>query len=242
MNYLENLKPFLLDIAKRTKEALGENFIGFYVAGSLTMGSWNPETSDVDFLVVIKDKVNKNQIESLEKINKELSNNSIYRKLEGEYIPLYDLQKKNFSITAPALENGQFNSSTPCMLSSDNILCFNETGVTILGTNFRELDLVVSVEEFKDSVYGMLLESKSKIYSSDTLSEKVKILINIMRCIYSLETSKLPTKKGSLEFSRKLLNEDTYKSIIKYLDTKEEFNLPKEVLLQLYKHALNYKN
>ncbi len=34
------------------REAVGENFVGFYLCGSLALGGFDPETSDVDVLVV----------------------------------------------------------------------------------------------------------------------------------------------------------------------------------------------
>lgn len=44
----------LLDtLANECKSILGDTFVGFYVHGSLTMGCFNYELSDIDFLVVV---------------------------------------------------------------------------------------------------------------------------------------------------------------------------------------------
>lgn len=39
------------------KEILQDNYVGVYFHGSLRLGSFNPEKSDLDFIIVIKDKI-----------------------------------------------------------------------------------------------------------------------------------------------------------------------------------------
>jgi predicted nucleotidyltransferase len=45
------------DILTFYKKLLGGNLLGFYLHGSLAMGCFNPESSDIDFLVVVRDKL-----------------------------------------------------------------------------------------------------------------------------------------------------------------------------------------
>jgi len=40
------------DLVAGVRDALGDNFVGFYLCGSLALGGFDPETSDVDILVV----------------------------------------------------------------------------------------------------------------------------------------------------------------------------------------------
>jgi streptomycin 3"-adenylyltransferase len=47
----------LNEIVTTLKGLLGANLVGVYLHGSLAMGSFNPQTSDVDFLVVTSDKL-----------------------------------------------------------------------------------------------------------------------------------------------------------------------------------------
>lgn len=50
-NYLNKLKDAIKNIT-------GENFIGIYIHGSLAIGGFNPDRSDVDLLVVVKHSLN----------------------------------------------------------------------------------------------------------------------------------------------------------------------------------------
>ncbi|WP_225445795.1 aminoglycoside adenylyltransferase domain-containing protein [Paenibacillus arenosi] len=48
---------YLDKIVAHFKEELKENLLGIYLHGSLSMGCFNPHKSDVDFIVVIKDRL-----------------------------------------------------------------------------------------------------------------------------------------------------------------------------------------
>ena len=49
-----NIKSLLKEIKDSFSKQLGKNLIGIYIHGSLAMGSFNINSSDVDFLVIIK--------------------------------------------------------------------------------------------------------------------------------------------------------------------------------------------
>lgn len=46
------IKDFVTDLLYITKEIIKEDFIGFYIHGSLAMGGFNPKSSDIDVLVL----------------------------------------------------------------------------------------------------------------------------------------------------------------------------------------------
>lgn len=49
--------PLVLNrVVELFKEELGGNLVGIYLHGSLAMGCFNPDTSDVDLLLVVRDK------------------------------------------------------------------------------------------------------------------------------------------------------------------------------------------
>ena len=51
------LDDFLNRYVERSKEILGENLAGVYLHGSAVMGCFNPEKSDVDLIIVVKETV-----------------------------------------------------------------------------------------------------------------------------------------------------------------------------------------
>lgn len=47
-----DVKDFVFHLLSETKEIIKEDFIGFYIHGSLAMGGFNPNSSDIDIVVV----------------------------------------------------------------------------------------------------------------------------------------------------------------------------------------------
>src|SRR5215470_3898494 len=67
--------------------ALGDNFVGFYLVGSLATGDFDLD-SDVDFLVVIKDELSTAELEALKTTHRKIHSLESYpaKHLEGSYI------------------------------------------------------------------------------------------------------------------------------------------------------------
>ncbi len=76
---------------------LGENFVGLYVYGSLATGGFDPDTSDVDFIVATHSPLTPEQLSALETLHHRLliDGGSWAKKLEGGYVPLADLRRHN---------------------------------------------------------------------------------------------------------------------------------------------------
>ena len=52
-----DVNAILADLLARVQAVLGENFVGMYLYGSLATGTFDPESSDIDFLVATQAKV-----------------------------------------------------------------------------------------------------------------------------------------------------------------------------------------
>lgn len=74
---------------------LGEQFIGMYLYGSLSLGDFDPQTSDVDFLVVTKAALPDETIAALQVLHRSIatSNLPFATRLEGSYIPQTALRR-----------------------------------------------------------------------------------------------------------------------------------------------------
>jgi predicted nucleotidyltransferase len=54
-----HVHTLLTEICDKFQTCLGDNFTGFYLHGSLVMGCFNFDLSDIDFLVIIKDPMDR---------------------------------------------------------------------------------------------------------------------------------------------------------------------------------------
>ncbi|MEO8392287.1 MAG: aminoglycoside adenylyltransferase domain-containing protein [Chloroflexota bacterium] len=59
------IRDFLSAFVQIQRDAFGENLIGVYLHGSLVMESFNPISSDVDLLVVVRDRLSRDQKSAL---------------------------------------------------------------------------------------------------------------------------------------------------------------------------------
>jgi predicted nucleotidyltransferase len=131
----------LSKISRAISGILGDNFIGFYVMGSFVMGDWDPERSDIDFMVVTKKALSKDEAIRIGRLHDALLKSDVGWKLDGAYIYLQQLQEKRFNEKTGSFENHKFIRDSPCHLSSDNVLCLLQYGKCILGTPITELSL-----------------------------------------------------------------------------------------------------
>ncbi|MDR4458710.1 nucleotidyltransferase domain-containing protein, partial [Bacillus tropicus] len=83
--YIVGLKEIFLD----------EKIVGVYIYGSIALGAFHAETSDVDFVTVISDPVNEAEKQQLVELHKKLSGSTLGKRMDVMYIPLSDLGKYN---------------------------------------------------------------------------------------------------------------------------------------------------
>ena len=203
----------LARVAKDLSRILRGNFVGFYIMGSFVMGDWDPKRSDIDFIAVTRKPLDKRESLEIGKMHKSLSQSDLGKKLDGAYTYLEQLQQKRFEERTGSFEDHEFKADCPCHLSADNVLCLLEYGKCIQGVPIKELGLSVSDEELSQAAYDMLLEDINEIDKKEDFQTLYYILIDMLRCIYTLETGKLPTKSKAIEYCRNLVGKDLYENI-----------------------------
>lgn len=65
------------------KEILKDNYVGVYFHGLLSLGSFNPNKSDSDFIIVVKDKIDSKTKELI--FDKMLENEHLFPKKGFEF-------------------------------------------------------------------------------------------------------------------------------------------------------------
>lgn len=68
--------------------ALGDNLVGFYLRGSLALGDFDPETSDLDVLVVTHRPVSNSEFDAVKQVHARIAvgDNPYARRIEVSYI------------------------------------------------------------------------------------------------------------------------------------------------------------
>ena len=136
-------------------------FIGMYLYGSLSSGDFNPETSDVDFLVVTDDALSQNKIAELEALHQRLwaSGHKRASRLEGAYISKQDIRRHApTNAPSPSINEGSFYMDSH---GSDWIIqrhVVREYGMVLAGPDPKSLIDFVSPDDIRSAVLGILNE------------------------------------------------------------------------------------
>ena len=105
---INHLLDLLLSSATRV---LGNQLVGMYLYGSLSSGDFNPETSDIDYLVVTTSTLSDKAIAELESMHHQIWKSGLKwaSKLEGSYIPKRDIRRHDVrSAPCPTVNEGKF--------------------------------------------------------------------------------------------------------------------------------------
>jgi predicted nucleotidyltransferase len=143
------------------KEILKDQFVGMYLYGSLSTGDFNPETSDIDFLIITTSTLSDKSITELESIHRQIWKSGLKwaAKLEGSYIPKKDIRRHNpYSAPCPTVNEGKFYLDKR---GSDWIIqrhVIREQGIVLAGPDPKTLIAPVSPAEIRRSVVGVLHE------------------------------------------------------------------------------------
>lgn len=90
-----DVNQLLNELLVGVQTTLGEQFVGLYLYGSLALGDFNPQSSDIDFVVVTGRELSDSLVSALRTRHERLASRRPRwaRELEGSYIPQSDLRR-----------------------------------------------------------------------------------------------------------------------------------------------------
>lgn len=119
---LEDELPILTEFLKQVQAVLEQEFVGFYLHGSLALGDFDLASSDIDFAVVTKNLLGSKTIAQLEIMHKNLLESfpEMATMLEGAYIPLAEF--RHHDALAPNMQHVHGDSFYLAQLESHWVL------------------------------------------------------------------------------------------------------------------------
>lgn len=228
---------------KNVGEILQDQFVGMYLYGSLSSGDFDPETSDIDFLVVTSDWLSDETIAKLEAMHNQTWATSLKRagKLEGAYVPKELIRRHDPTANpCPTINEGKFYLDR---LGSDWIIqrhVVRECGVVIEGPDPKTLIDFVSPDDLRGAVTGILhewwfpmLEDPSWLRAHDRGYHSYAIL-SMCRVLHALEHGIIVSKPVAARWTQEKFSERWRQPIeLALLARKpipEEFNLLDDAL------------
>ena len=195
----------LYDFVDATCKAFGDNLVGIYLHGSAAMGCFNPASSDIDLIVVIKDALDFDKrrayIDDMVRLNarapkkglevsvvrREVCDPFVYpTPFEFHFSPMY----LDACINAPDEYARSVGHSDPDLAAHFTVI--RERGRVLLGEGIPAVFGEVDGKYYMDSIWTDVSGSES-----DILSEPVYIVLNLARVLaYTREGLVLSKAEG----------------------------------------------
>ncbi|KKI92953.1 hypothetical protein WQ54_07200 [Bacillus sp. SA1-12] len=211
-NVIEILETLLDGI----HELLKEDVIGVYLRGSLALGDFDPETSDIDYLAVMKNAMTDERFTLLKGFHSQLANlhNPYAKHLEGAYIDLNSLKRFQTGKYHPTIYRGEdLKWSEHHMNWIIERWTIREHGITLIGPDPKKLIDRISVEEIQSAVLERLRDWVNWANQSDDpewhlpLSHKAYVVETMCRIMFTLSCGNICSKKHAVVWALEIFPE-----------------------------------
>lgn len=197
------------------KTVLGPQFAGLYLHGSLASGDFNPQTSDIDFLVATVGELPVTTVSALETMHAGLNGSGLKwaPKLEGVYLPLHALRRYDpAGAPYPCLNEERFYLDRP---GSDGVIyrhILREQGLAVAGPPPQTLIEPVPPEAIPQAVLGLLREWWSPMLDNPDPrlhggAYQAYAVLTMCRALYTARYKTVVSKPAAARWAQKALGE-----------------------------------
>lgn len=229
------------DFSTNLLKILKEKLFGIYLTGSLSYGDFVLERSDIDLLVVVKDKLDINEIELIRNLHKDIEDKypSWEERIECSYTPIYMLNEiLPPKEPRPWIGSGVLYPEAP--YGNEwiiNSYLLQEYGIPIYGKQYKELltKPIDILEVQKACVRDIFKEIELKIkYKEELYDSHIQsyTVLNICRILYTVFNAKVGSKVVSAKWVKEVFAPEWSSLIIKSEKWKygEDLNSIEEVV------------
>ena len=216
-----DINAVLNKLLTNIRAVMGSHFLGLYLHGSLACGDFNPQTSDIDFLVVTDGRLSAETFSALKAIHARLFASGLAwsQKLEGAYIPKDDLRRHD-PAHAPIPWLGVDGHFAVEQLGSDWIIqrwILREKGIAVAGPPLKSMIDPVSADDLRQAVRGSLREWWSPPFPSperfQSSEYQAYAILTMCRSLYVLEHGHVASKPEAARWAQKTLG-DPWASLV----------------------------
>lgn len=211
------LEIYINQIVKTFVEELNGNLVGVYLHGSLAMGCFNPEKSDVDLLVIVKKEL---PVVTKKNIIKKLLRLTQGRRNPLEMSIILETYLSNFIYPTPF----ELHFFHPKYLTEEDYICggkgfvdadlaghikvTNHRGDTLYGKEIKDVFYPIKSEFYIESIYNDI-----KNAMEDIDENPVYYTLNLCRVLYYLKEGIVSSKREGGEWATEHLP-DKYRKIV----------------------------
>jgi predicted nucleotidyltransferase len=218
MSRPQEIDPFLTTLLAEIQAQLSANLVGVYLRGSLVMGDFRPESSDIDLLAVTEQLVSDAEFARLAALHSLISQSDhpFAQRLEITYIDRAGLRRYQPGRRFPTLGQGEGETLQWTEHLSNWVLerwMVREHGISLFGPPPKTLIDPIEAEEFYGVVRARLqdwVEWASDINDPEwhwPRSHKAYVVETMCRALYTLAHGEIGSKPHSAAWARQTLPE-----------------------------------
>jgi hypothetical protein len=208
------INSVLWDVLSGARSVLGDHFVGMYLDGSLAIGGFEPDKSDIDFVVVTNADVSSATFAALKTMHDRLASGASKwaRELEGSYISRHALRHDRRPAAHPYIDRG----SRLAMVQPESGYwpihrhVLREHGVLLAGPLPRTLIDAVGPEELREAVRGILLEWwKPMLVDGPLLRNsfyRCYAVLTMSRMLYTIRHGAIATKPVAARWAQEAVD------------------------------------
>jgi hypothetical protein len=216
MNLPQEVAGMLDALLLGIREALRDNLVGVYLRGSLALGDFIPDTSDIDVLAVTERPINAAEFAILAALHAHLAPlpHPYANRLEIAYIDRAAVQRFESGLCHPSLGQGEALTWSE---HRDNWILerwtVRECGVTLLGPDPRSLIDPIAADDLRTAVRTRLrdwADWANQPNDPDWLlprDHKAYVVETMCRALYTLACNQLPSKPRAVAWALATLPE-----------------------------------
>ena len=204
------INALLEAILSGAREVLGERFVGMVLHGSLASGGFDPQRSDIDFLIITREELPEETVAALRDMHAGITAEGMpwADHSEGSYIPLEALRRYESACSAhPALRvDGSFevDGHGPDWIIQRHIL--REKGIVLAGPPVGDLIDPVGPNELLRAQLGILREWWTPPFANperfNTAEYQAYAVLTMCRALYLLEFGEVATKADAAAWAQ----------------------------------------
>ncbi|WP_459501670.1 nucleotidyltransferase domain-containing protein [Bacillus sp. C1] len=189
-----------------------EELIGIYVYGSIALGAFHLDTSDVDFITVTREPISETKKLQITELHKKLSKSMLGRRMDGMYIPLADLGKANEEMSQYVYCAEGKSHTGHWDVNAVTWWTLKNQGITVIGEEANELPFqtpwsdVVETMQYNVKQYWSEKASRPYLFLIEEWVESA--VVTMGRILYTLEHKTIVSKDEGLQYMIKLSAEE----------------------------------
>jgi len=209
------INSVLQEVLSGARDILRDHFVGMYLDGSLAIGDFDPDKSDLDFVVVTDSEISSDTFGALKAMHDRIASgpSKWASELEGSYISQRALRHDRRPAAHPYIDRG----NTLAMVQHESGYwpihrhILREHGVVLAGPLPRTLIEPVQSEELREAVRAILREWWTPMLVDAPLLQnsfyRCYAVLTMSRMLYTIRHGVIVTKPIAARWAQRELEE-----------------------------------